>query len=78
NIRRQVRIMSEGAGLTEIISYALTTPDKAVEFVARPTTVTELMCPMTVDRSALRQNMVSGMLDTVAYNEARKNKNLDL
>lgn len=77
-LRRQVRSLAEGAGLTEIISYALTTPEKAVEFAVAPTTVTELMWPMTVDRSALRQNMISGMLDTVAYNVARKNKNLAL
>lgn len=77
-LRRQVRSLAEGAGLTEIISYALTTPEKAVEFTVAPTTVTELMWPMTVDRSALRQNMISGMLDTVAYNVARKNKNLAL
>ena len=31
---------------------------------------------MTADRSALRQNMVSGMLDTVAYNVNRKNSNV--
>ena len=36
------------------------------------------MWPMTVDRSVLRQNMISGVLDTVAYNVARKNKNLGL
>ncbi|MGT2753876.1 phenylalanine--tRNA ligase subunit beta [Streptococcus ovis] len=77
-LRRQIRNLAEGAGLTEIISYALTTPEKAVEFTVAPTTVTELMWPMTVDRSALRQNMISGMLDTVAYNVARKNKNLAL
>ncbi|MGC4387982.1 phenylalanine--tRNA ligase subunit beta, partial [Streptococcus suis] len=29
-------------------------------------------------RSVLRQNIVSGMLDTVAYNSARKNTNLAL
>ncbi|MET3643733.1 phenylalanine--tRNA ligase subunit beta [Streptococcus gallinaceus] len=75
-LRRQVRSLAEGAGLTEIISYVLTTPEKAVEFTLEPTQVTELMWPMTVDRSALRQNMVSGMLETVAYNVARKNKNL--
>ena len=36
------------------------------------------MWPMTVERSVLRQNMVSGILDTVAYNVARKNKDLAL
>lgn len=49
---------------------------KAVEFAVTPTNLTELMWPMTVDRSALRQNMVSGMLDTVAYNVNRKNSNV--
>ncbi len=31
-LRRQVRTIAEGAGLTEIITFALTTPEKAVEF----------------------------------------------
>ncbi|WP_162011083.1 phenylalanine--tRNA ligase subunit beta [Streptococcus sp. S784/96/1] len=75
-LRRKVRTIAEGAGLTEIISYALTTPEKAIEFTAEPTQVTELMWPMTVDRSALRQNVISGMLDTVAYNVNRKNSNV--
>ncbi|MGT2829346.1 phenylalanine--tRNA ligase subunit beta [Streptococcus hillyeri] len=75
-LRRQVRSIAEGTGLSEIISYALTTPEKAVEFTAEPTQVTELMWPMTVDRSALRQNVISGMLDTVAYNVNRKNSNV--
>ena len=77
-LRRQVRTIAEGAGLTEIITYALTTPEKAVEFTVKPSHLTELMWPMTVDRSVLRQNMISGILDTVAYNVARKNKDLAL
>ena len=77
-LRRQVRTIAEGAGLTEIITYALTTPEKAVEFATSPSNLTELMWPMTVDRSVLRQNMISGILDTVAYNVARKNKDLAL
>ncbi|MFU2206782.1 phenylalanine--tRNA ligase subunit beta [Streptococcus pluranimalium] len=77
-LRRKVKAVAEGAGLTEVISYALTTPEKATAFNAAPSHLTELMWPMTVDRSALRQNMTSGILDIVAYNVARKNKNLAL
>ncbi|MEQ9810023.1 phenylalanine--tRNA ligase subunit beta [Streptococcus jiangjianxini] len=77
-LRRKVKTLAEGAGLTEVISYALTTPEKATAFTAKPSHLTELMWPMTVDRSTLRQNMTSGMLDIVAYNVARKNKNLAL
>lgn len=75
-LRRKVRNIAEGAGLSEIISYALTTPEKAVQFTQNPTNVTELMWPMSIERSALRQNIVAGMLDTIAYNVARKNKDV--
>ncbi|VTS20746.1 phenylalanyl-tRNA synthetase subunit beta [Streptococcus pseudoporcinus] len=75
-LRRRVRTIAEGAGLTEIISYALATPEKAQAFAIQPSKLTELMWPMTIERSELRQNIVSGMLDTVAYNVARKQKNL--
>ena len=77
-LRRKVRTVAEGAGLIEVITYALTTPEKAVQFSTNPSNLTELMWPMTVDRSVLRQNMVAGILDTVAYNVARKNKDLAL
>ena len=77
-LRRKVRTIAEGAGLTEVISYALTTPEKAMQFSMKPSNLTELMWPMTVERSVLRQNMVAGILDTVAYNIARKNKDLAL
>lgn len=75
-LRRRVRAIAEGVGLTEIISYALTTPEKAQAFAIESSHLTELMWPMTIERSALRQNIVSGMLDTIAYNVARKQKNL--
>ena len=50
------------AGLTEIITYALTTPEKSSWVHAQPSNLTELMWPLTVDRSVLRQNMISGIL----------------
>ncbi|HEL1013390.1 TPA: phenylalanine--tRNA ligase subunit beta [Streptococcus equi subsp. zooepidemicus] len=75
-LRRQLRGLAEGLGLTEIISYTLTTPEKALEFAMKPSQLTELMWPMSVERSVLRQSMVSGMLDTLAYNVARQQHNL--
>ncbi|MGT2775463.1 phenylalanine--tRNA ligase subunit beta [Streptococcus hyovaginalis] len=75
---RKVRTIAEGSGLTEVISYALTTPEKAVAFNSTPSQLTELMWPMTQERSVLRQNMTAGLLDIVAYNVARKNKNIAL
>lgn len=77
-LRRKVKTVAEGAGLTEVISYALTRPEKAIAFNQNPSQLTELMWPMTVERSTLRQNMISGILEIVSYNVARQNKNLAL
>lgn len=44
SLRRKIRSIAEGAGLTEIISYALTTPEKALAFAIKPSHLTELMC----------------------------------
>ncbi|TWT12295.1 phenylalanine--tRNA ligase subunit beta [Streptococcus sp. sy004] len=77
-LRRQVQTVAEGLGLSEIITYSLTTPEKAISFTPQPSQLTELMWPMTTERSALRQNMIAGMLETLAYNVARKNTNLSL
>lgn len=77
-LRRKVKTVAEGAGLTEVISYALTRPEKAIAFNQNPSQLTELMWPMTVERSTLRQNMISGLLEIVSYNVARQNKNLAL
>lgn len=75
---RHLQTLAEGAGLSEVISYTLTTPEKSLEFTIEPTHLTELMWPMSVERSVLRQNLVSGILDIVSYNSARKNTNVAL
>lgn len=69
-LRRRFVPIAEGAGLTEIITGALPTPEK----VSHGSTgqLTELR-PMTQDRSVLRQNMVC-ILWYCYYNVARKNK----
>lgn len=75
---RQIRGILEGSGLSEAISYALTTAEKSVEFTVQPTKLTRLDWPMSEERSVLRQNLISGLLDDVAYNSARKNNNVAL
>ncbi|MDR1605476.1 MAG: phenylalanine--tRNA ligase subunit beta [Streptococcaceae bacterium] len=76
-LRRAVRTTLEGAGLSEVIAYSLTTAEKAVQFTKLPTdTLTTLAMPMSEERSTLRLNLISGMLDIVRYNLARGNDNL--
>lgn len=73
---RSIRTILESDGLDEAISYALTTEAKSTQFNWIDSLTTRLDWPMTEDRSVLRLNLVSGLLDDVAYNIARKNQQL--
>ncbi|MFC4651896.1 phenylalanine--tRNA ligase subunit beta [Lactococcus nasutitermitis] len=75
-LRRKVRTSLEGAGLSEVIGYSLTTTEKAVEFVGGNLATTSLMMPMTEDRQTLRVNMIPGLLDIIHYNQNRKNPDI--
>lgn len=78
SLTRKVRSVLEGSGLSEAISYALTTEEKSTQFTVKETKLTRLAWPMTEERAVLRQNLISGLLDDVAYNVARKNNNVAL
>lgn len=77
-LTRKVRSMLEGNGLSEAISYALTTEEKSLQFVMKDSEPIRLDWPMTEDRAVLRLNLISGLLDDIAYNVARKNTQLAL
>lgn len=71
-IRRTKHTM-QAAGLSEVISYGLTTEAKAKQFLmTKNDTLTKLDWPMTLDHAYLRLNLISGLLNDVAYNVARK------
>ncbi|SJZ38564.1 phenylalanyl-tRNA synthetase beta subunit [Pilibacter termitis] len=73
---RNVQKILEGYGLQEIVSYALTTEEKAQQFTEKASNITHLDWPMTEERTSLRQSLVSGLLDNLSYNIARKNSDL--
>ena len=70
---RITRRFMEGAGLTQNISYVLTTAEKAREYAVEDKEGIRLAWPMSEDRSTLRMNLLSTLLDNAAYNVARKN-----
>lgn len=76
-IRRSRNLMEE-YGLTHAISYSLTSLDKANQFNECNQESVKLKLPMSVDHSNLRMNLLSGLLDDVAYNQARNVKNVAL
>ncbi|WEV54198.1 phenylalanine--tRNA ligase subunit beta [Leuconostocaceae bacterium ESL0723] len=75
--QRQIRAsrhIMESLGLNQAISYALTTPEKASRFAEEDEKGQDLLTldyPMSSDRTTARQNLLSGLLDDVAYNVAR-------
>lgn len=73
---RKVRNLLEGSGLSEAISYALTTETKAQQFLIGESRVTRVAWPMSEDRSTMRLNLISGLLEDLAYNVARKNNDV--
>ncbi|USS85263.1 phenylalanine--tRNA ligase subunit beta [Fructilactobacillus myrtifloralis] len=77
-LMRHSRQTLQGAGLNHAISYSLTTPEKAGMFLLQPNFATTLQWPMTKDHSVLRMNLVSGLLDDIAYNQARGVENVPL
>lgn len=77
-LMRATRHSLEGLGLNQAISYALTTEAKAQMFMMKASEPTHLAWPMTVDHAVLRMNVISGLLDDIAYNSARKVKDVAL
>ncbi|MGV0167276.1 phenylalanine--tRNA ligase subunit beta [Furfurilactobacillus sp. WILCCON 0119] len=77
-IMRDARHLLEGAGLNQAISYALTTTAKAELFMMRDSEPTLLDFPMSSDHTTARMNLISGLLDDVAYNVARKQTDVSL
>ncbi|MTV81040.1 phenylalanine--tRNA ligase subunit beta [Secundilactobacillus folii] len=75
---RDSRRLFEALGLNQAISYALTTEEKAGQFMMRKSAETQLSWPMTNDHTTLRMNLISGLLDDVAYNNARYVKDVAL
>ncbi|MDN6193505.1 MAG: phenylalanine--tRNA ligase subunit beta [Alkalibacterium sp.] len=74
-IRETQRFM-EGAGLSQTISYALTTNEKAKAFSRHEGEPVSLDWPMSEEHQALRMSLLSGLLDNVQYNVARQRKSV--
>ncbi|MGP6139641.1 MULTISPECIES: phenylalanine--tRNA ligase subunit beta [unclassified Jeotgalibaca] len=73
---RQSRNYLEAAGLTQNISYVLTTQDKAKAFTLETGEPIRLAWPMSEDRSTLRMNLLASLLENATYNVARKNSDI--
>ncbi|WP_458412272.1 phenylalanine--tRNA ligase subunit beta [Schinkia sp. CFF1] len=78
--RRKIRRFLEGAGLTEAVTYSLTSSDRAELYKDETTKATpiRLAMPMSEERSTLRLSLVPHLLEAVAHNNARQLENVAL
>ncbi|MET0786588.1 MAG: phenylalanine--tRNA ligase subunit beta, partial [Paenisporosarcina sp.] len=70
--RRIVRNYLEGSGLHQAITYSLTSKELSQHFALETAPVTELLMPMSEERSTLRQSLIPHLLEAATYNVARK------
>lgn len=75
---RRMKAIVEGQGLMEAISYSLTSPEKAVRYTKDPKELVEVKSPLNSSRSAMRENLMTGLVDAASYNFARKQTQLAL
>lgn len=75
---RLTRRVLESVGYSQIISYALTSVEKAGRLAFKENDGIRLAMPMSEDRSTLRRSLLTTMLEVASYNVARGNTNLAL
>lgn len=77
-LRRNVRRILQGAGLSQAITYSLTSEANASRFDEHGSEKVRLAMPMSEERSVLRTSLVPGLLETARYNTARQQANVAL
>ena len=75
---RDLRAVYASLGFNDTINYSLVSKEEATEYTLEDHHKVRLLMPMTETHSTLRQSLVPGLLNTVQYNVARKQKDLKL
>jgi len=75
---RDLRAVYASLGFNDTINYSLVSEEEATEYTLEDHHKVRLLMPMTETHSTLRQSLVPGLLNTVQYNAARKQKDLKL
>ncbi|MCC5892995.1 phenylalanine--tRNA ligase subunit beta [Exiguobacterium sp.] len=77
-LRRQIRRVLQGTGLSQAITYSLTSAANASRFGGEEAKQVRLAMPMSEERSVLRTSLVPGLLEAVRHNTARQQANVRL
>ena len=75
---RDLRGLYSSLGFNDTINYSLVSEEEATGYTLEDHHKVRLLMPMTETHSTLRQSLIPGLLNTVQYNVARKQKDLKL
>ena len=65
-------------GLNETLTYALVAENEANMFTNKEDKIIKILAPLTEERNALRQSVITSLYKTYLYNVARDNKDICL
>ena len=75
---REIRNKMINLGLNETLTYSLVNEKEANMFTMKNNDIIKILAPLTEERNALRQSLVTSLLKTYEYNVARDNKDICL
>ena len=78
NTTREIRNKMVNLGLNETLTYSLVNEKEADMFTLKNNGIIKMLDPLTEDRNALRQSLITSLLKTYEYNMARDNKDICL
>lgn len=75
---RDIKVYLSSIGLNETLTYSLVSSEDANRFTLENKELISTLEPLTMERSTLRNNITSSLLDVYNYNKARNNKNINI
>ncbi len=72
---RSTRQIWSDMGLNEVVTYSLIA-EKDLNLYTNATEAIRVLMPLTEDRALMRQSLLNGVIEAIAYNKARKVDNL--
>ena len=75
---RSTRRILLASGMHQTVNYSLTTFDKSKEFSLNSNEPIMLDYPLSQERTSLRESLLTSLMESVSFNQARQQKNLSL
>ena len=75
---REIRNKMINLGLNETLTYSLVSEKEADMFTMKNNGIIKILAPLTEERNALRQSLITSLIKTYEYNVSRDNKDICL